>query len=526
LAFSQEIIFPKIITHRAVRRGLLRNQLADAIISAGQPSWLVACAGFLPVNSRKDCKIMRFNLKPLRRPAPNTVNLAGGVAFTETPKLELASLLLTSTLTDKFYTSANQEVQRIKQLVVEQTDKRFVAKAAIYARREAGMRSVTHLVAAELAKQVKGEAWTANFLASVVRRPDDVLEILSCYLKQYGRPIPNSLKKGLGRALSGFDAYQLAKYRKEQAELSLVDAVNLLHPVSTEALAKLMKGELAPAETWETKLTQAGSDLAVKSAAWAELVKRGQLGYFALLRNLRNLTEHAPDCFAEIVQQLLNPEAIRKSLVMPFRFTTAYEALQTSGLPDAAMYLEVLSQAVDLSLANVPKFPGRTLVALDTSGSMAGRSIKIGALFAATLIKSNQADLMSFSADAEYLIPNRKDATLSLAQWIETKAAMSATNFHAIFQRASKSYDRIILLSDMQGWVGYDAPTQAFADYKQRTGSDPKVYSFDLAGHGTLMFPQRNIFCLAGFSDQTLATLQNLDSDPHALIRKIEAVAL
>ena len=103
---------------------------------------------------------------------------------------------------------------------------------------------------------------------------------------------------------------------------------------------------------------------------------------------------------------------------------------------------------------------------------------------------------------------------------------MSATNFHAIFQQAKGAYDRIILLSDMQGWVGHDAPTQAFADYKTRTRSDPKVFSFDLNGHGTLMFPQRNIYCLAGFSDKTLETLQMLDGDPQALIRKIEAVDL
>jgi 60 kDa SS-A/Ro ribonucleoprotein len=469
---------------------------------------------------------MRFNIPALGRSRGNTVNLAGGAAFTETAKLELASLMLTSTLTDKYYATGNQEAARLKQLIAEQPDKKFVAKAALYARREAGLRSISHLAAAELARSVKGADWTASFFASVVRRPDDALEILSCYLAQYGRPIPNSLKKGLGRALTAFDEYQLAKYRKEQADLSLVDAVNLLHPPVSAALTKLMKGTLPAADTWETKLTQAGADVSAKSQAWAELVRSGKIGYFALLRNLRNILEMAPEVTPEVIRLLTNPQLIRQSLVMPFRFTTALEALESSALPQASVVMSALSDAVDVALANVPVFAGRTLVALDTSGSMAGRPIKIGALFAATLAKSNGADLMLFSGDAEYLPVNRRDSTLSLAKWIESKAAMSATNFHAIFQRAKGAYDRIILLSDMQGWVGHDAPTKSFEDFKQRTNCDPKVFSFDLNGHGTLMFPQRNVYALAGFSDKTLETLALLDSDPQALIKMIEAVAL
>ena len=189
----------------------------------------------------------------------DTLNLAGGEAFTETPKLELASLLLTCTLRDQFYRAADVSANRLRELIAQVGDKKFVAKAALYARNKAGMRSVSHLTAGELARNVKGEAWTAKFYDRVVRRPDDALEILAYYLKVYGRPIPNALKKGLGAALSRFDEYQLAKYRKQNAEVALVDAVNLVHPPHTEALKKLVNGTLAPAETWETKLTQAGA---------------------------------------------------------------------------------------------------------------------------------------------------------------------------------------------------------------------------------------------------------------------------
>lgn len=475
---------------------------------------------------------MKFNFLK-QRPRADAVNLAGGEAFAETPKLELASLMLTSMLKDEFYRSGDATVSRLKALIAGQDDKRFVAKAALYARKEAGMRSVTHLAAAELARQVKGQSWTAGFYDRVVHRPDDAIEILACYRGTHGDVIPNSLKKGLGRALARFDEYQLAKYRKDRADLSLVDVVNLVHPPATEALGKLIKGTLPPAETWETKLTQAGSaaqnddDLTtLKREAWSELIHSRKICYFALLRNLRNILEVAPDAVDAALALLRDEKLIRRSLVLPFRFQTALDAVQASQLPRASDALAALSDAVDISLANVPVFPGRTLVALDGSGSMAGRPLQIGSLFAATLLKANHADVILFSDAAKYVTLNKRDSTLSLAKWLQGQAEAAGTDFHSIFQCADRAYDRVIILSDMQGWVGHHAPVETFRGWKQRHRCEPKVFSFDLNGYGTLQFPERQVCCLAGFSDKTLDTLKLLDADPGALIRLIEAVEL
>ena len=478
---------------------------------------------------------MKFNWNKARPARADTVNLAGGDAFRESPRLELAALLLTATLSDQYHRTADQSAARVKALIAQTADKRFVAKAALYARREAGLRSVTHLAAGELAQSVKGEQWTAPFFARLVHRPDDALEILAYQLSVYGRPVPNSLKKGLGAALARFDEYQLAKYRRADAGISLVDAVNLVHPPHTDALRKLVNGTLPPAETWETRLTQAGQAAAgdgdalaeAKADVWRELLATRKLGYFALLRNLRNILTQAPELTGAVVATLTDARLIRRSLVMPFRFTTALEALHAANLPNAGVVLAALSAAVDISLENVPAFAGRTLIALDGSGSMVGRSIKIGALFAAALAKGNAgADVMLFSDDARYVSLNRRDSTLTLAGWLEKQCAAAGTNFHAVFQQAAQTYDRIILLSDMQGWMGGNTPTGTLAEYKARHACDPKVYSFDLAGYGTLQFPERNVFCLAGFSDKALETLKLLDGDAGALVRQIEAVEL
>ena len=59
-----------------------------------------------------------------------------------------------------------------------------------------------------------------------------------------------------------------------------------------------------------------------------------------------------------------------------------------------------------------------------------------------------------------------------------------------------------------------------------RAPANSRVFSFDLAVYGTLQFPERNVFCLAGFSDKTLQTMRFLKEDKCALLREIEAIEL
>jgi len=485
---------------------------------------------------------MKFNSLFKRKVRePDTINLAGGEAHAMSGKLELATVLLTAFLEDQFYRKADATVARIRDLIAAIPDKAFVAKAALHARHEAGMRSVTHLVAVELARHVKGAGWTKRFFERIVRRPDDVTEILACQLAFYGKPVPNALKKGLGNALARLDAHQIAKYRRDQAELKLVDAVNLLHPPHTEALAGLVRGTLAPAETWETRLTQAGQeavsaeDKAIrKAAAWEILVRTHKIGYFALLRNLRNLLGQAPDLVDDAVAILTDAISIRRSLVMPFRYLTALEAVAEAKDPGTddrfderrQKILRALSVAADLALANVPRFEGRTLVAVDTSGSMSGKPLRIASLFAAVLYKANRADLMLFSNEARIVTFDRDDATLSLAKRLEELADHGGTNFHAIFETADRPYDRVVILSDMQAWIGHHTPAEPFARYAARVGKRPRVFTFDLAGHGTLQFPEAGVHALAGFGDKTMETLRLLESDRSALLREIERIEL
>ena len=461
------------------------------------------------------------------------VNLAGGEAYSQSPKLELVSVLLTSFANDTFYEKAEDKFTRFKELL-KHVDPIFAAKAAVYARKQFGMRSITHVLAGELAPLISGQEWAKHFYTSVVNRPDDMTEIIS-YLLAKKQKLPNALKKGFAKVFDSLDAYQLAKYRGETKIIKLVDVVNLVHPVPTEknkqALEELVKGILKSTDTWESKLTQAGQSAETeegkeeaKKEAWTDLVKSGKIGYFALLRNLRNIMETAPGLEADVIKLLTDRDRIKKSLVLPFRYFTAITELEK--LNNTRNIVSAISDAAEISLDNVPHLKGKTLIAVDVSGSMGGRPQEIARMFGAVLYKATDSMLLTFDDRAQFRTINPKDSLLSLMKNIPFTGG--GTNFNSIFEISTTKFDRIVILSDMQAWMqsGWSSsnPKQAFADYKVRTGADPLIYSFDLNNYGSMQFPEGNVYCLAGFSDKIFDIMSVLEEDKEALIHKIESI--
>jgi len=468
-----------------------------------------------------------------------TVNLAGGEAFVMTPELELVSALLTSFLEDKYYETGEKRQTRIEELV-KKVDPLFAAKASIFARTEFGMRSVSHVVAGVIASTVKGQEWTKRYFDKVVYRPDDMMEILSYYYANFGKNEPKALRKGFAKAFERFDEYQLAKYRSAGKEVSLVDVVNLVHPQHSEAIAKLVRDELRNTGTFESKLSQAGQsgDENSKAAAWGELVKSGKIGYMALVKNLRNIINETNDETVDAAINILtNENRIKKSLLLPFRFLTAYEQLENNSR--SSKVLSGLSDALDKSFANVPKFEGKTLVVIDHSGSMGSGTqshFGKGAMFGLALARSSGADLMHFGDTAEYLAFNKNDSTLTLMKWLDSLNGYSygtgkghvghGTNLNAVFEQADKAYDRILIISDMQTWVGYYHPGAALGKYKTRTGANPFIYSWDMAGYGSLAFPENRVATLAGWSEKTFDIMKLVETDKKALVNKINSIDL
>ena len=62
-----------------------------------------------------------------------------------------------------------------------------------------------------------------------------------------------------------------------------------------------------------------------------------------------------------------NPQMVKRSKQLPFRFLSAYKELENIG---GSRVFDALENAVEASIENMPKLEGTTVIAVDTSGSI------------------------------------------------------------------------------------------------------------------------------------------------------------
>ncbi|MED1623924.1 TROVE domain-containing protein [Bacillus pseudomycoides] len=260
-----------------------------------------------------------------------TYTKEGGTAYKMYDKDKLVTMVLTSFFNEpKFYGDNSEELVTIAKQIMDR-DPKFVASLAVYAREVFYMRSVTHVLAVELANHPEGRKYARQTVSRIAQRPDDVTEIMAYQLGVYGRknPIPNSLKKGLADAFSTFDEYQLAKYNRTGKDVTLKDVFRLVSPSAKkgteryELYKRLLENTLQVPYTWETQLSQKGN----KKEVWEELIDSGKVGYMALLRNLRNIVNSGASNIDTVYNILRDPERVKKSKQLPFRFFSAYRVV-------------------------------------------------------------------------------------------------------------------------------------------------------------------------------------------------------
>lgn len=514
----------------------------------------------------------RYNTSSVKT-SNKVTNFEGGTSYKLNPKHELISLMV-SGLDNTFYEKLGDREKRFQDIIVKvaKTDLEFVAKALVYTRSVVGQRTVTHFGSTVLAPFISGTELGKKFYGKrdrngkkggIVYRLDDMLEIVACYMAlNPGKPLPNSMKKGFKSVLENSDTYELAKYQGKGKMVSLVDLVNLVHPKPTDKMvntfSKLMKGELKQFNTVEDKNTESGKVISerlksgeiTKSEAetqlkeakednYRSLITSKKIGYLALLRNLRNILKNSTDhdLIDKAIHLLVDEKFIRKSLVFPHQIDLALEVLleefNTSNTLARKVYT-ALNTAYELSVPNLTELftSGRTAVVFDTSASMTtkvtmaggrknGSDSRLGkaALVAATLAKGINADVFHFASYCESVKFNPLDSINTIKNkfiGLEGKVG-HGTSFGSIFTKLNKDYDRVFIISDMQGADSLSSSTY----------DSTHIYSIDLAGYGNTMFkPGKKIYSIYGYGSDIYELVKKVEIDPNVLIKEIEAIEI
>jgi len=283
-----------------------------------------------------------------------------------TPEMELKRTLMNCLLWEKqFYEDGVSIAERIAALVPKVEPAR-VAALAIEAREAMKLRHAPLIVVREMARHETHRGLVAETLARVIQRPDEMTELLAIYwadalgpMQQRKRhPVSAQIKKGLARALTKFDAYQLAKYDRDGA-VRIRDVLFLVHAKPKDAdqekvWKQLVDGTLASPDTWEVSLSS-GKD---KRETFEHLIAEKKLGGLALLRNLRLMQK------AEVPRKTIADAiaTMRIERILPYRFISAARYA-----PDFEPELE---KAMLQSIKNHVRLSGRTQLLIDVSGSM------------------------------------------------------------------------------------------------------------------------------------------------------------
>lgn len=492
-----------------------------------------------------------------------TENRSGHAAYRMNNKEQLMTAVVTTMFgEEKYYESTDNE---IVQLATELCKKHpeFVSNLACFAREVFNMRSVSHVLTAVIAREAS--AFTRQTIRNVVKRPDDVTEIMACYKTMYGKPFPNALKRGMAKVIQNFDEYQIAKYNGGCKDVKFRDVLRITHPNPKskeveELFRKILNDNLETPYTWETELSSRGNTKEV----WDELIASGRVGYMSLLRNLRNIIKSGAD-ITPVLAVLSDSVQVKKSKQLPFRFFSAYRMLEKEGLMTDEIH-RALESAVTVSVDNMEKIKGRTLIAVDVSGSMNSRiSAKsdircsdIASLLGAMANKlCEDATVCYFEASKtlyreyyrrrgmkfpEYIYKNSEERGYRIANYgkydsvleiaLQNSFAGGGTDLSLPMEYALESdkgkrfkpFDRVIYFSDKECNCGLETTIQGLADkYRSKYNKDFWVHGVDLQGYGTQQFCGARFNLIAGWSDRVLSFINLAEAGMGSMVKKVES---
>lgn len=363
-----------------------------------------------------------------------------------TPLQQLRRSVLSCLLWEgEFYEEGQSIADRISE-AAKQVSAADLSKLIIEARTVHNLRHVPLLLLTALVRKGGGRL-IGDTIEQTIQRADELGEFLTLYWRNGKTPIAKQVKIGLSRALRKFDAYALAKYDREKA-IRIRDVLFLVHakPKDDEQAAlwkQLAEGTLESPDTWEVQLS-AGAD---KKETWLRLLIQNKLGYLALLRNLRNMTDVGVD-EALIRDRILARKGAQR--VFPFRYVAAARACPRME--------PTLDQALSEAISELPPLPGKTIVLVDVSGSMDAQLSSKSDLkrmdAAAALASLINGDLRVFSfSNALVEVPPRRgmagvDAILNSQQHGGTALAGAVQAINAL------PHDRLIVITDEQATDG------------------------------------------------------------------------
>lgn len=479
----------------------------------------------------------------------DTYNEAGGIAYTLTPKQQLAQLAATGCLNNTYYADAQSQLDQVLKLA-ESLDAEFIAKTAVYARQKGFMKDMPALLLAVLAQK------DVNMLARVFDQVVDNGKMLRNFAQiirsgAVGRKsFGNRPKKLMQTWLLTATEKQLLNAAIGNSP-SLADVVKMVHPKPREAwraawfawlIGKPYDREALPPITRafeDYKQSRQGvlpdvpfqmlTALELNSGDWAQIARNGS--WQQVRQNLNTFLRH--EVFAKsknikmVAEKLRDETAIARARVLPYQLLTAYQATSEQ-MPFEIR--EALQDAMETAVQNVPAIQGKVVVCPDVSGSMHSpatgyrgsattktRCIDIAALVSAAILRTNpQARVIPFEQITVNVKLNPRDSIMTNAEKLANVGgggtACSAPL--AMLNREKADVDLVVIVSDNESWADdsqrWGATTSLMKEWNilKRRCPEAKLVCLDIQPYTTAQARNRqDILNIGGFSDQVFSLI-------------------
>jgi 60 kDa SS-A/Ro ribonucleoprotein len=504
-----------------------------------------------------------------RLPPATAINEAGGLAYELTQEQALAQLAATGCLNGTFYATEQEQLEKVLELV-NACEPDFVARVALYAREQGLMKDMPALLCAALATR------DGALLSTVFPRVIDSGKMLRSFVQilrsgAAGRRSLGTLPRRLVREwLAARSDAQLFDAAIGNAP-SLADVIRMVHPKPATAerdhlyrylLGKPCELERLPAEAqrferWKSERGelpdlnfQRLSSLELDTAEWRTIALRST--WTTLRMNLNTFQRHGVfecrETTAALAARLADPREVRRARAFPYQILSALQNLDEAA---PRVLRESLEQALEIATENVPELPGRTVVAVDVSGSMgspvtghrkgATSSVTcrdVASLFAASILRRNPGARVIPFHDRVCEVELDPRASIPAISATLQRLPSGGTNCSAVLAHLVQSratVDTVIYFSDNESWVDASPDgrsTAMLAQWRKLRRANPraKLVCIDLQPYRTVQAPVADdVIHVGGFSDQVFHVLRAVTSgasSPDFWVEQIRKIAV
>lgn len=495
-------------------------------------------------------------------PPTNTVNNAGGAAYARSNEEALAQLSATGCLGDTFYVTAETQLAQTLD-VAAKCSAEWVAKCAVYARKEGLMKDLPALLCAHLATRD----------LPLLRRVFPVCIDNGKQLRNFVQAIRSGTvgRKSFGTAVKRLIQKWFEQRTEEQLfhasigdKPSLGDVIKMVHPKpATEArsmmLAYLMGKDVAafgllPEVVQQFEFAKLGaaevpdinfqflSSMPLTQEQWGLICDRAS--WTTLRMNLNTFHRHGVftdgDRLARAIRKLRDPGEIARAKPMPHQVYAAFRHAMDDLPPGLSL---ALGDAAELALANVPELPPNLVVGIDCSGSMRsaitgarGQPSKITCVETAALIgcailrKNPTARLVPFDT----VVHQAKGLGGSLLEAASTLAGYGGggTDCMIPLQVAlgMPKVDAVVIVSDNESWFGsrlFGRGSATMSTFRHLQAKSPgcRLVCIDIQPNMTTQVAtEPGILNVGGFSDAVFDVMRQFLVNRRSWVEVIQAV--